>query len=541
MHNKLYEQWKNSPCLTPAQRAELEGIDEKEILDRFCAPLSFGTAGLRGIVGMGTNRMNVFTLLQAVRALARTLPEGAWVAVCRDARLSSDELAEAAACALAEEGAKVLYFPHPRPTPQLSFAVRHYKTAAGINITASHNPKEYNGCKFYGPNGAQLGGDETDRIFDIMEETPLLAPLPEKSLASHLAAGSIMYADCDSEYISAVLGCASDPALLRDTDLRVVYSPFHGVGGSIMPYVFEKAGLEQVFYQPDQMKPDGHFTTLASPNPEATEGFALSEKLAREKAADIIVATDPDADRVALSVRDRQGDYVCLSGNKTGALLCDYLLKNYRGDKTPVIIKTIVSTPLAEAICQSYGGECCSTFTGFKNMAEKLEELDESRHCLMCFEESIGYMIGSHVRDKDGISGALLICEMAAYYKKQGKTLLDVLGELFEKYGEYGDLTLNLVRRGVEGAEEIRNMMASLRKDPPKTLLGIPVTEKLDYLSGENTHIMGSDVLEYRLQNGSRLLVRPSGTEPKIKIYSLTRNMPAEELANAMAQRLTDK
>ena len=540
-YNKLYEQWKSSQYLSAEQKAELEGIDQKEILDRFCAPLSFGTAGLRGVVGMGTNRMNVFTLVQAVRAFAQSLPGDALVVVCRDARLSSSELARAAACALCEEGVRVLYFAHARPTPELSFAVRHYGAVGGINITASHNPKEYNGCKFYGSTGAQLGGEDTDRVFEIMEETPLLAPLPEKDFDSCVREGAIMYADCDFEYIAAVLECATDPQLVKDTDLSVVYTPFHGVGGSIMPQVLMQAGLKNVYYEPHQMEPDGNFTTLKNPNPEEGSGFALAKELAKSKDADIIIGTDPDADRVAVCVRDKSGDYVQLTGNRVGALLCDYLLGRYRGDKTPVIIKTIVSTPLAEAICDRYRANCYSTFTGFKNMAEKLEELRDSEQCLMCFEESIGYMIGSHVRDKDGISGTLLICEMAAWYKKQGKTLLDGLNDLFDKYGEYDDLTLNLVRKGVDGAVEIRNMMASLRKDPPQSILGLMVIEKKDYLSGENVHIMGSDVLEYRLQGGSRLLIRPSGTEPKIKIYALSRKVSAQALADALEQRLTAK
>ncbi len=536
-----YKNWIESPYLTPGQKAELEGIDGGEILDRFCQPLSFGTSGLRGVVGIGTNRLNVFTLLQSVRAYARSLREGAAVVVCRDARLSSDTLARAAACALWEEGVRVLWFENATPTPVLSFAVRYYGADGGINITASHNPQEYNGCKFYGPSGALLGSDDTDRIFEIMQRTPMLAPLPERDLDSGLASGEVKYARCTEEYIAAVLDCRRDISLLQNTDLCVVYSPFHGVGGRVMPEVFERAGLKNVCYEPSQMVPDGHFPTIPNPNPEDPRGFALSEKLGQEVNADILIATDPDADRIAASVRDKDGRFVPLSANKTAALLCDYLLRSYRGENRPAVIKTIVSTHLVDEVCRSYGARCYSTFTGFKNMAEKLEELPPDETCLMCYEEAIGYMLCPQVRDKDGISAALLICEMAAWYRSRGMTLFDGLQELHERYGEYDDFTVNLVRKGVEGAREIADMMAYLRQNPPDSLLGLKVTLCKDYLSGENTHIKGSDVLEYLFEGGSRLCVRPSGTEPKIKIYAITRNFSAVDLAQAMAKRLTDR
>ncbi|MBQ2866399.1 MAG: phospho-sugar mutase [Clostridia bacterium] len=536
-----YIKWKNSPCLTDSQRRELENTDETETEDRFCAPLAFGTSGLRGVVGMGINRMNVFTLLQAVRAFAKSLPPDPLVVVCRDVRPSSDELSRAAACALCEQGARVLYFTRPSPTPMLSFAVRHYGASGGMNVTASHNPTEYNGCKFYGSNGAQLGDDDTDKVAALMAEVPVLAPLPESSFEGCLERGQIMYIDCDEEYTSAVLDCALAPKLLEDTDLRVVFSPFHGVGGSVMPGVFERAGLKNVFYEPQQMIPDGTFPTLKNPNPEDPRGFELSERLGKEKNADILVGTDPDADRVAVCVRDTDGSYVCLTGNKTGALLCDYMLRHYRGSKPPVIIKTIVSTHLAESICRTFGAECYSTFTGFKNMAEKREELPDSQQFVMCFEESIGCMIGDHVRDKDGISGSLLVCEMAAWYKSRGMTLLDGLRELDGRYGAHDDYTINIVRKGVDGAEEIKAMMEYMRSNPPDSFLGRKVVETRDYLTGKNAHISGSNVLEYRLEGGSRLLIRPSGTEPKIKIYALTINMPSEALARELEQRLADR
>lgn len=538
-YQKQYESWLSSEFLTEIEKNELSRLtDNKEIEERFCAPLSFGTAGLRGIAEMGLNRLNRFTLCQAVRAYGKHISGRGAVVVCRDARLSSLGLSRVAACALAELGIDVVYFEDARPTPQLSFAVRHLGAAGGINVTASHNPKEYNGCKFYDKSGAQLGNDDTDRISLIMKDTPLLSPAPEKSFEEYLAEGKITYAECDEAYIQAVLDCRIDADLLKDSDLKVVYTAFHGVGGSIMPEVLRRAGLEQVYLQSEQMIPDGRFPTLKNPNPEASDGFALSEKLAREKGADIICATDPDADRAAVSVRNGKGGYTPLSGNQTGVLLSDYLLKNKNAEKCPAIIKTIVSTPLTDAICSYYGAECFSTFTGFKNMAEKLEEIENTHTCLMCYEESIGYMIGSHVRDKDGISAILLICEMAAYYKKQGKTLLDALEDIYAIHGRFEEYTANIYRPGLEGQAEIKQMMVYLRNTPPTQLDGLKVEVIGDYLTGTNTHISGSDVLEFRLQGGSRVLVRPSGTEPKIKIYALARNHQAKALTDAIGKEL---
>ncbi|MBR2472423.1 MAG: phospho-sugar mutase [Clostridia bacterium] len=539
-YNDHYNTWKKSQFLSDLERSELLSLtDEKAIEDRFCAPLSFGTAGLRGIAEMGLNRLNRFTLCQAVRAFGKHLAGKGTVIVCRDARLSSPELAAVAACALAELGVPVLFFKDARPTPQLSFAVRHFKAAGGLNITASHNPKEYNGCKFYDEKGAQLGNDDTDRISKIMAGIPMLAPMPEKSFEEYLAQGRITYAQCDEAYIQAVLDCRINADALAETELSAVYTAFHGVGGSIMPQALKRAGFENVYFQPEQMIPDGNFPTLDNPNPEHTPGLALSIKLAQEKSADLVCATDPDADRAAIAVADGKGGYVALSGNQTGALLTDYLLSQTSSQKPMAIIKTIVSTPLVEAICDHYGARCYSTFTGFKNMAEKLEEIESTQYCPMCFEESIGYMIGSHVRDKDGISAILMVCEMAAYYKKQGKTLLDVLNDLYSRYGRFEEHTVSLYRYGVSGQKEIAEMMKKLRNQPPKAIAGLDVESVGDYLTGENTHISGSNVLEFRLSGGSRLLIRPSGTEPKIKIYALARDFEAKALTDAIKALLS--
>ena len=532
-----YNSWKNSQFLSESERKELSLLtDEKIIEDRFCAPLAFGTAGLRGIAETGLNRLNPFTLCQAVRAFGKHLAGKGQVLVCRDGRLSSHELARAAACALAELDVPVLFFKDARPTPQLSFAVRHFGSAGGLNITASHNPKEYNGCKFYDEKGAQLGNSDTDGISEIMATIPVLSPLPKKSFEEYLSEGKITYAECDEAFIEAVLDCRINKDALKNTDLSAVYTAFHGVGGSIMPQVLARADFEKIYYQPQQMIADGNFPTLSNPNPEYTPGLELSIKLAAEKGADLVCATDPDADRAAIAVRDEKGEYIALSGNQTGALLTDYLLSQTSSQKPVAIIKTIVSTPLVEAICQYYNSQCYSTFTGFKNMAEKLEEIENTHHCPMCFEESIGYMIGSHVRDKDGISAVLLVCEMAAYYKRQGKSLLDRLNELYTLHGRFEDYTISLYRYGISGQKEIAEMMIKLRENHPKEIAGLEVESIGDYLTGENTHIRGSNVLEFRLKGGSRLLIRPSGTEPKIKIYALARDFSAKALTDAIKE-----
>lgn len=538
-YKEQYKSWVSSPFLTENEKNELLSlIDLKEMEERFCAPLAFGTAGLRGVAEMGLNRLNRFTLCQAVRAFGKHLSGKGAVVVCRDARTSSLYLSHVAACALAELGVPVLFFENARPTPQLSFAVRHFGAAGGINITASHNPKKYNGCKFYDKNGAQLGNDDTDVISKIMSTIPMLSSSPEKSFEEYLGEGKITYAECDEEYIDAVLDCRINGDILSDSALSIVYTPFHGVGGSIMPEVLRRAGLERVYCQPEQMIPDGHFPTLNNPNPEATEGFELSIRLAQEKYADIICATDPDADRAAIAIRDDRGEYICLSGNQTGALLTDYLLSQKKAEKCRAIIKTIVSTPLTDEICSYYGAECFSTFTGFKNMAEKLEEIENTHFCVMCFEESIGYMIGSHVRDKDGISAVLMICEMAAFYKKQGKTLLDALEDIYARHGRFEEYTANIYRPGLEGQAEIAQIMVKLREDPPAEIGGLKIEEIGDYLTGKNTHISGSNVLEFRLHGGSKLLVRPSGTEPKIKIYALARDFSAKALTDGLRKEL---
>ena len=548
-----YARWSTSDLLTPEERAELTAITgETERRDRFYRTLSFGTAGLRGIMGMGLNRMNVYIVRQATRAFAQVILEAGLgdkgAAVCYDCRENSEYFAREAAWVLRCCGIPVYLFSQCRPTPQLSFAVRRFGAAAGINITASHNPKEYNGYKAYWQGGAQLPPEQAERVSERMAA---LDPLSPRMECEDPAPCTLLGEDFDREYVDAVLRCAVNPGIFdaMGADFSVVYSAFHGVGGFIFPQVMEQAGLRQLFPVPEQLRPDGAFPTLVSPNPEEPAGFALAIALAKEKHAPVIIGTDPDSDRVAMVVRDKNGDYVPLSGNRTGALLLHYLITQKRARGTlpenPCLIKTIVTSSLSQAVAEDNGVACFNTFTGFKYMAEKLAGLESEGkyHYLMAFEESIGYMIGDHARDKDGVVAGMLLCEMAAWYAKKGMTVLDGLEALFRKYGYYAECTRSVYFPGEDGGQRMARILASLRNDPPAALGGIPVSAWRDYLPGirhgregdSPTEIAGSDVLYYELVGGERLVVRPSGTEPKIKLYALMRR-DSEAAAQQAAQ-----
>ena len=548
-----YRRWLDSPVLSEAQRAELRALehDERERDDRFYRTLAFGTAGLRGVMGMGLNRMNEYVIRQATDAFARVLLAAGTakqgVCICCDCRLNSRFFAEEAAHVLRCRGIPVYLFAAPRPTPELSFAVRRLRAAAGINVTASHNPKEYNGYKVYWSDGAQLPPDKAALVAAEMARIDVLAPRPEPQ--GELETLTVLDAPFDDEYIRAVLRCAVDPALARESDLRIVYTPFHGVGGAITPQVLRQLGFRNLWCVEEQMAPDGTFPTLPSPNPEDPRGFALAERLGREVGADILVATDPDADRVGIAVRDGDGNYVPVTGNRTGALLTHYLLS--AGARTgalpenPALIQTIVTTGLSKAIAREAGAACFETFTGFKYMAEKLGELEEEGkyHYIMAYEESYGYMIGEHARDKDGVVASLLLCEMAAWYKSRGMTPLDGLRDLWQKHGCYAEETVSVMLPGADGMKRMARVMAALRAQPPAAFGPLTAETLRDHLSGRDSagapvSPAGMDVLNWQLAGGSRLVVRPSGTEPKLKLYALARGTdPAgtEKLAHALA------
>ena len=548
-HRAAYETWLRSPRLTQEQRQELAALTQEQARDRFYRTLAFGTSGLRGIMGMGLNRMNEYIVRQATDAFASLILESGLaqqgICICYDCRINSRFFAEEAAHVMRCRGIPVWLFRDCRPTPQLSFAVRHFGAAAGINVTASHNPKEYNGFKVYWQGGAQLPTHMADRVAEKMALLDPLAPRPE---SDRMAPLTWLEADFDQRYIRAVLECSMAPDLLKTQSLPVVYTPFHGVGGAIAPEVLRRAGLEHILFVEEQMAPDGTFPTVVSPNPEDPAGFALAIEYAKRHNIDFIVGTDPDSDRVGIVVRDKTGDYVPVSGNRTGALLLHYMLtmSEQKGllPEHPALIKTIVTSSLPQIIAEDHGAICRNTFTGFKNMAEEVGRLEQEGkyRYVLAYEESYGYMIGDHARDKDGVVGALLLCEMAAWYRSRGMTVLDGLDELFARYGAFGEVTRSVMLPGQDGMERMAAIMAGLREKPLTAIGGIPVKAWRDYDCGKRyqgdvvTHmeLKGSNVVFYELETGENLVIRPSGTEPKIKIYALMRG-ETMELADSRA------
>ena len=543
-HREPYQRWLNAPQLTECQRQELAGLSDEEARDRFYRTLSFGTAGLRGLMGMGLNRMNEYIVRQATDAFAQVILESGQaekgICICYDCRINSRFFAEEAAHVMRCRGIPVWLFRDCRPTPQLSFAVRQFGAAAGINVTASHNPKEYNGFKVYGEGGAQLPTHMADKVAEKMALLDPLAPRPE---SDSMASLTWLEEDFDEQYINAVLQCAIAPEHLAEDAFPIVYTPFHGVGGAIVPEVLRRAGLKHIVFVQEQMAPDGTFPTVISPNPEDPAGFALAVEYAKKHNIDFLVGTDPDSDRVGIVVRDKNGAYVPVSGNRTGSLLLHYILTVGREKgllpEHPALVKTIVTSDLPRVIAEKNGCASFSTFTGFKYMAEKVAQLEQEGkyHYVLAYEESYGYMIGDHARDKDGVVGALLLCEMAAWYRSRGMTVLEGLDELLQIYGAYGEVTRSVMLPGEDGSLRMARIMAQLRQQPPAEWDGIPVESWVDYEPGRCyrgdsvtvLELQGSNVLEYRLATGEKLIVRPSGTEPKIKIYALMQGVTAEQ------------
>ena len=543
-HREPYQRWLNAPQLTECQRQELAGLSDEEARDRFYRTLSFGTAGLRGLMGMGLNRMNEYIVRQATDAFAQVILESGQaekgICICYDCRINSRFFAEEAAHVMRCRGIPVWLFRDCRPTPQLSFAVRQFGAAAGINVTASHNPKEYNGFKVYGEGGAQLPTHMADKVAEKMALLDPLAPRPESDSMAPL---TWLEEDFDEQYINAVLQCAIAPEHLAEDAFPIVYTPFHGVGGAIVPEVLRRAGLKHIVFVQEQMAPDGTFPTVISPNPEDPAGFALAVEYAKKHNIDFLVGTDPDSDRVGIVVRDKNGEYVPVSGNRTGSLLLHYILTVGREKgllpEHPALVKTIVTSDLPRVIAEKNGCASFSTFTGFKYMAEKVAQLEQEGkyRYVLAYEESYGYMIGDHARDKDGVVGALLLCEMAAWYRSRGMTVLEGLDELLQIYGAYGEVTRSVMLPGEDGSLRMARIMEQLRQQPPAEWDGIPVESWVDYEPGRcyrgdsvtELELQGSNVLEYRLATGEKLIVRPSGTEPKIKIYALMQGVTAEQ------------
>ena len=549
-YQDTYEAWLNSPALSAQEKAELESIrtDEKEKESRFFDQLSFGTAGLRGVMGVGLYRMNVHVIRHATQAFAQViLEEGAQaaqrgVAICFDCRNNSQTFAREAAQVMAANGIPVRLFQALRPTPELSFAVREYGCIAGINITASHNPKEYNGYKVYWEDGAQLPPKHADQVAKKMKELDVFTGVKTMPYDQAVAQGKIvlMGEETDEAFLSHVMAQVNDRAAVEkvaDT-FKMVYTPFHGTGYKLIPEVLHRLGMKHVICVPEQMVIDGNFPTVVSPNPENPEGFYLAVDIAKREGADFILGSDPDADRVGIMVNTGNGEFKVISGNQTGVLLLDYLIGAMKRagqlpDK-PVALKTIVTTEMARKVAEVNGLACYDTFTGFKFLAQKKDQLEESGQgkVIFSYEESYGYMLGDYVRDKDAVTASLLLTEMAAWYAGQGMTLYDALQALFAKYGHYGEKTLNLVMPGLDGLKKMAALMDSLRKQPPADIGGTQVVCRKDYQDGSVVDVKtgersamelsGSNVLRFELADGTSVLVRPSGTEPKVKVYVLT-------------------
>lgn len=549
-YRDTYEKWLHSPALSAAEQAELQSIagNEKEIESRFFAPLEFGTAGLRGTMCVGLHHMNIHVVRHATQAFAEVIlaegPEAAkrGVAVCHDCRNHGREFAEEVCAVMAGNGIPTRIFDALRPTPELSFAVREYGCIAGVNVTASHNPKEYNGYKVYWEDGAQLPPHHADAIAKKMGEIDIFTGVKRMDYAEAVKAGlvTIMGEETDEKFLRNVMDQASDKAVVAKVadKFKMVYTPFHGTGHKLIPEALKRLGMKHVICVPEQMVLDGDFPTVASPNPENPEGFALAVALADKEGADFIVGSDPDADRIGLMVRGSDGKFVVLTGNQTGVLLLDYVINSKRRLGTlpanPVALTTIVSTNLTHKIAQVNGLKSYSTFTGFKFLAEKKDKLESTGEgkVIFSFEESYGYMMGDFVRDKDAVTAALVATEMAAWYYDRGMTLYDALQELYAKYGQYGEKTLNLVMPGLDGLQKMAALMAGLRENPPTEIAGVAVKEQKDYKDGSvrcvecgkvsKMELSGSNVLRYEMADGTSLLVRPSGTEPKVKVYILT-------------------
>ena len=556
-YRQEYERWLASPALSAEEHAELLSIanDEKEIESRFYGPLEFGTAGLRGTMYVGLHNMNRHVIRWATQGFANVIcAEGAeakarGVAICMDCRNHSQEFARAAACVMAANGVKVYLFEALRPTPELSFAVREYGCQAGINVTASHNPKEYNGYKVYWSDGAQLPPQHAAAIAAELAEIDIFTGVRSMDYDEAVSAGliTLIGADCDEKFMAHVMSMVNDYETVKKVadDFTLVYTPFHGCGYKLVPEALTKLGIKHLICVPEQMVIDGNFPTVVSPNPENPEGFYLAVDLANKHGADFILGTDPDSDRVGILVRDHNGDFQPVTGNQTGVLLLDYLIGAMKRAGTlpenAAALKTIVTTEMARKVAEANGIDCYDTFTGFKFMAEKMNQLESEgkNTVIFSYEESYSYMIGHYVRDKDAVTASLLLTEMAAWYHAQGMTLFDALQKLYEKYGWYGEKTHNLVMPGLDGLEKMTSLMNTLRTAPPAEIAGTAVVARRDYLNGTQTdcvsgavtqiELKGSNVLRFALSDGTVILVRPSGTEPKIKVYILTQGKDASE------------
>ena len=545
-----YKRWQEARLDDPALTAELAAIagNDNEIKERFAVALKFGTAGLRGVLGAGSNRMNIYTVRQATQGLAnwvKTQGGNQLVAISYDSRINSDVFAKEAARVLAANGVKVRIYDALMPVPALSFATRYYHANAGVMITASHNPAKYNGYKAYGPDGCQVTDDATAVIYDEIQKTDILTGAKLISFQEGLDSGLISYVgdDCKEALYDAIKARSVRPGLCKTAGLKLVYSPLNGSGLVPVTRILHDIGIDDITIVPEQQYPDGNFPTCPYPNPEIFEALRLGLELAEKTGADLMLATDPDADRVGIAIRCPDGSYQLVSGNEVGVLLLDYIcagrIEKGTMPKNPVAVKSLVSTPLADAVAKSYGVEMRNVLTGFKWIGDQIARLEaagEVERFIFGFEESYGYLAGPYVRDKDAIIGSMLICEMAAYYRSIGSSIKERLEEIYARFGRYLNQTDSFEFPGLSGMDKMAAIMHALRQVPPKEIAGYAVTQVTDYEKPEQTGLPAANVLVYALEGGATVVIRPSGTEPKIKAYYTTLGKNLEE---AQAQKDT--
>ena len=543
-YQENYQKWVDFAELPDYLRHDLENMDEKTKEDAFYTNLEFGTAGMRGLIGAGTNRINIYVVRQATEGLARLIESKGGnekergVAIAYDSRHFSPEFAFESAAVLAKHGIKSYVFESLRPTPELSFAVRHLNCFAGIMITASHNPAPFNGYKVYGEDGGQMPPHDADALTTYIRaiENPFAVEVADVEAEKASGLIEVIGEAVDTEYLKEVKDVNINPALIEEfgKDMKIVYTPLHGTGEMLARRALAQAGFDSVQVVEAQATADPDFSTVKSPNPESQAAFALAEELGRQVGADVLVATDPDADRVGVEVLQKDGSYLNLSGNQIGAIMAKYILEAHKNAGTlpenAALCKSIVSTDLVTKIAESYGATMFNVLTGFKFIAEKIQEFEEKHNhtYMMGFEESFGYLIKPFVRDKDAIQAVLVVAELAAYYRSRGLTLADGIEEIYKEYGYYAEKTISVTLSGVDGAEQIKAIMAKFRNNAPKEWNGTAISVVEDFKAQTSTAADGtvtalttppSDVLKYTLADGSWIAVRPSGTEPKIKFY----------------------
>ncbi len=530
-YNELYQLWKKE-CKDEALLSELNSIEGKdeEILDRFYTKLKFGTAGLRGVLGAGTNRMNIYTVNQATQGIADYLNaefENPSVAIAYDSRINSDLFARETASVFAANGIKVYIYPELVPTPMLSFAVRRLKCSSGVIITASHNPAKYNGYKCYDPEGYQMTDEAAALAYSYIEKVDLFNDVKKIDFEEGISSGIIEYIseEISEEFFNLVESKAINKEACKEANLKVVYTPLNGTGNKPVRKILKRIGVNNVVVVPEQELPDGNFPTCPYPNPEIRQAFECAIALAEKENADLLLATDPDCDRMGIAVRD--GDsFTLMSGNEVGALFTEYVLTQYEQKglmpKNPVVLKSFVTTDLVKVIANAHGAKVDNLLTGFKYIGEYVTNLEKEGHAedfIVGMEESYGYLLGIHARDKDAVVASQLLCEMASYYKLQNKSLLDVMADIYEKYGYYNNKVASFEFEGAAGMQKMADIMDGLRNKKPTEVAGLKVTSVVDYKNTEVTGLPASNVLAFILENGNSAVVRPSGTEPKIKIY----------------------